>query len=349
MYPDPAKDPDKFVDFMVDFVKGTKVDVVMPVTDITTIPLTQSKHLFTGHSKIPFPDAQIVERVADKVEIYKLARSIGVDTPESTIVWSKNEIDSIEIGFNFPVVIKPSRSRIRRKNGWLYTAVSYSNDKQSLSESLSNMPPDAYPVLIQERIHGPGCGIFLCYQKGSPVAGFSHKRLREKPPSGGVSVLRTSIPLDPLTREFAERLLTTLKWEGVAMVEFKIDSRDKRPKLMEINGRFWGSLQLAIDSKVNFPEILLQSLEAEPVAPVFDYKYGVKTRWLWGDIDALLIRMFKNQRELQLPQNADGLIYSLLKFLIFWEPNLHYEVLSLTDPKPWVRESIEWFSRILHK
>ena len=37
------------------------------------------------------------------------------------------------------------------------------------------------------------------------------------------------------------------------MVEFKHDERDGVPKLMEINGRFWGSLQLAIDAGVDFP------------------------------------------------------------------------------------------------
>ena len=40
------------------------------------------------------------------------------------------------------------------------------------------------------------------------------------------------------------------------MVEFKLDARDGVAKLMEINGRFWGSLQLAVDAGVDFPAIL---------------------------------------------------------------------------------------------
>lgn len=39
------------------------------------------------------------------------------------------------------------------------------------------------------------------------------------------------------------------------MVEWKVDLRDGRPKLMEINPRFWGSLELAVRSGVNFPSL----------------------------------------------------------------------------------------------
>ena len=46
----------------------------------------------------------------------------------------------------------------------------------------------------------------------------------------------------------AERLLKSVNWSGVAMVEFKVDEATGRPYLMEINGRFWGPLQLAIDA-----------------------------------------------------------------------------------------------------
>jgi predicted ATP-grasp superfamily ATP-dependent carboligase len=85
--------------------------------------------------------------------------------------------------------------------------------------------------------------------RGRLRAAFAHRRLREKPPSGGVSVLSESIALDPQVLEQAERILEALKWHGVAMVEFKRDARDGVAKL-GINGRFWGSLQLSVDAGV---------------------------------------------------------------------------------------------------
>ncbi len=108
---------------------------------------------------------------------------------------------------------------------------------------------------------GPGVGVFLLLWEGKLRAAFAHRRLREKPPSGGVSVYRESIALDPVLLERSRRLLESFGWQGVAMVEYKIDERTGTPILMEINGRFWGSLQLAVDAGVDFPRLLIECAE----------------------------------------------------------------------------------------
>ena len=43
------------------------------------------------------------------------------------------------------------------------------------------------------------------------------------------------------------------------MMEYKQDRRTGTPLLMEVNGRFWGSLQLAIDAGVDFPYLCAAS------------------------------------------------------------------------------------------
>ena len=60
---------------------------------------------------------------------------------------------------------------------------------------------------------------------------------------------------------------------------------------MEVNGRFWGSLQLAIDAGMNFPLLFYRLAIGEDVPSQFDYKAGVRSRWLLGDLDQLLIRL----------------------------------------------------------
>src|ERR671923_161553 len=76
-------------------------------------------------------------------------------------------------------------------------------------------------------------------------------------PSGGVSVLSESVPIDPALRAIAERILDRVRWHGVVMLEFKITPAGA-PCLIEANARFWGSLQLAIDAGVDFPYLLYQ-------------------------------------------------------------------------------------------
>ena len=185
---------------------------------------------------------------------------------------------------------------------------------------------------------GLGIGVFGLFNRGEMIACFGHRRLREKPPSGGVSVFRESIPVDQELKDDAIRLLQPLRWHGVAMLEYKLDERVGKPVLIEVNGRFWGSLQLGIDAGVDFP-YLLYRLATENHAEVQQaYRTGVKSRWLLGDLDHTLLRIFKRERDLHLPSGFPSRLETLIQFLRFYQPGMHYEVLSLRDPRPLIYE-----------
>ena len=187
--------------------------------------------------------------------------------PIPNTVFLKNREDfenKRELIANFPVVVKPCMSRIPSKNGFLETGVMYAENPERLAELYRSKESLNYPSMIQEKIVGPGTGLFTLFHKDRHLALFSHKRLLEKPPSGGVSVVSESVPLDHEMVIAARKLLAAVGWQGVAMVEFKRDVRDGRAKLMEINGRFWGSLQLAIASGMDFPVLLLNYLQGPP-------------------------------------------------------------------------------------
>jgi predicted ATP-grasp superfamily ATP-dependent carboligase len=102
-------------------------------------------------------------------------------------------------------------------------------------------------------------------------------------------VLSESVPVTPTLERYARTLLDAVQWHGVAMVEFRQTPAGEY-YLMEINTRFWGSLQLAIDAGVDFPALLLRACEGETIAeqpPL--YKIGQRLRWILGDIDSLYI------------------------------------------------------------
>ena len=121
--------------------------------------------------------------------------------------------------------------------------------------------------------------------------------------------------------EAAERLLRALGWYGVAMVEFRRDPRDGRYKLIEVNHRFWGSLQLAVVSGVDFPALLCRLALGEEPGPVPDYPAGVQCRWLFpGD----LMHFLSNPDRMRLEPG----------FFRFSGPELHYDVGSWSDPLP---------------
>jgi predicted ATP-grasp superfamily ATP-dependent carboligase len=292
--------------------------------------------------RIPFPEAEIVATAADKSKVLALAEQIGVPTPKMLVVNSPQEIDSILPRVEYPAVFKPARSRAWTGERWISGGTGYSQGADDLRARLNSLHPAIFPILIQERIEGPGVGVFVCCGRDSQIlATFAHRRLREKPPSGGVSVLCESAPVDPVAKAHAIHLLQRIGWLGVAMVEFKQDSRDGSLKLMEINGRFWGSLQLAIDAGVNFPR-LAADIALGAVTPVDGYRIGVRSRWFWGDVDAMLALLLRSRAQLNLPHVHPGRWRTLLSFLKLWQPRMRYELERGGDPRPALLAARRW-------
>ena len=243
----------------------------------------------------------------------------------------------------FPVFVKPSRSVVSDGVSLQKLSVSLAQDLAGLERILRDLPEQAFPVLLQQRVEGQGFGVFLLVWDGELLAAFAHRRIREKPPSGGVSVLRESIPLPLELREKCRRLLETFDWNGVAMVEFKGRSLDDDPVLMEVNARFWGSLQLAIDSGVDFPKLLAQAALGERVEPVLTYRTGVRLRWFWGDVDHLWAQLRYSKVALDLPPDSPGRLAALWHFLRGFGPGVQDEVFRWNDLRPAFEEARQWF------
>ncbi len=342
-YPDPANETSACIGTILEESLRRNIDLIIPVTDITLIPIVMNREHFETKIKLAVSDIASTEIAANKVSTYRLAEKLGVPVPKSICLESATDLGHMNLEkLVFPIVIKPCKSRVEADGKWLFTSVKYAESMEELSTVISSFPNAIFPVLLQERISGEGIGVFLCCDHGNTIAAFSHKRLREKPPSGGVSVLRESTHLNPLAYEYAKKLMAAIAWHGVAMVEFKLDSNDGIPKLMEINGRFWGSLQLAIDSGIDFPNMLVELISKGSCPASFDYRIGVKTRWLWGDVDLLIMRLIKSDKELHLPHGYSSRLKSVVEFMKFFGTDLHYEVLQLDDLRPWLYESALW-------
>ena len=125
-----------------------------------------------------------------------------------------------------------------------------------------------------------------------------------------------------------------MKWHGVAMVEFKVSS-DGIPYLMEVNARFWGSLQLAIDAGVDFPYLLYKLTLGESPGKASGYKIGIKTRWLLGDLDHLylILKSHTGRR-----QGRSLKWRTFIEFSKLFENNTRYEVNRWDDLKPFMFE-----------
>ena len=243
-----------------------------------------------------------------------------------------------------PVVLKPCRSIGEDAGGRHKLSVRHVATCDQLADEIAALPDAAFPLLVQQRIVGPGIGVFVLRWDGNTVLRAAHERILEKPPSGGVSVLRRSMSPESGLVAQSEALLKWFEWQGVAMIEYKRDVVTGVAYLMEINGRFWGSLQLAIDAGADFPvHLVARALHLTP-PEIPPFRTGLTLRWEWGCVDHLLARLRRTPRSLSLPPDDPGFATSALKVLLPWRRGERWEVLRLNDPLPFVRESVHWMS-----
>lgn len=345
LVPDPLVDPEGFARMVASRADATSSVLVLPVTDASVTAVLERREHFAAF-RLPFPSLESYRAISDKGGVASVADTLDIRVPRQSVLPVRHAPVPTELEtLGFPVVVKPSRSVVAEGGRLHKTSVTYAGSREELDHRLAGLPDGAFPVLLQERVEGWGIGVFLLIWDGELLASFAHRRLREKPPSGGVSVLRESapVPADLLARSRA--LLERFDWQGIAMVEYKGASTDSEPVLMEVNGRFWGSLQLAVDAGVDFPRLLAAAALGEPLAPVTEYRPGVRCRWFWGDVDHLIARMRRSPRELALPAGSPGRLRAGWEFAKAFGPGTRGEVLHWDDPLPAVRETMDWFRR----
>lgn len=258
-------------------VRHRQFDLVMPVSFPMTLALAERKNEFPDHIPLELAPAETIARAANKVWMIELAGKMGVPAPKTIVPQGLKNLDRQMSGLQLPVVIKPQKESPGR------SPVRYASNleelKQILCDSFSKdsfLPAEA--PLIQEFIPGNGCGFFATYQNGICKRVFMHRRVREYPASGGASSCAESF-YDAKLEFYGRRMLDALQWHGVAMVEFRHDTRDGEFKLMEINPKFWGSLDLALAAGANFPVDLCEMALGRDLTFTDAYDRNLRFQW----------------------------------------------------------------------
>lgn len=347
-YPDPLADPGGFVRRIADVLSRTTYDLVIPVAEDTVQPLAAARASIEPLAKLAIAPSDALAVITDKAKTVALAEQLGVPIPKSRTFEDLRALEDAAGAFAYPVVVKPSRSisdggKAERSK----LKVMYAHDPNELVQ-LSKEPLDKIgAVIVQEYFRGAGVGVEILADRGEVVYAFQHKRLHELPLTGGGSCLRVSVPVNPGLLDHARALMRATSWHGVAMVEFKLDEATGESRLMEINGRFWGSLPLAVAAGADFPYYLLELLtrDRRPPADAPPTVNGVLSRKLLDDLYWYIQVLRPNQDEplIEWPSKKRALEDLLTAFT----PRHHFDVQAIADPRPGVVDAIRagrWFA-----
>lgn len=290
VYPSPREDTGAFIQGLVSELMEHGPAVVLPMTERTTIPISSARtRIEDAGGRLVLPAHDVLMRVFDKSQMTDLAASLGVAVPRTWVVEASDDADALARELPFPVVLKPRASEEQSSTGATMAtgAPVYARTAGEFSAALRSLRERCSSVLVQEYVIGSGAGYFALMRHGELRGEFAHRRLRDVRPTGSGSALRESVAPSPALRDASLALLRAVNWHGVAMVEFRIRP-DGTPVFIEVNGRFWNSLALAIHAGVNFPLGLARIAEVGDVDMLPAGRPGVRCRWFLGDLRHLL-------------------------------------------------------------
>ena len=209
-------------------------------------------------------------------------------------------------------------------------------------ESLKRLSRTYKKILIEGHVAGRGAGVFFLRWRGHLLAEFMQLRVHEVPHTGGVSSYRTSWWHQAM-RDDALAKLRAMDWEGVAMMEYRWNPSTDQFCFMEMNGRFWGSLHLALFAGVDFPTLLLDAFQGHAPAPLVRPRAGTRCRYTFPR-DLMYVWSIWKDKQIGW---AAKLVVALKFFLLGLDPRVYSDLWFPSDRMLYWRQLVRFLGEQL--
>ncbi len=317
VYPDPKKDKQEFINWLLNTLKKYPDSVLFPMDDTIMKITSDIRENLKNKCILPYPTLESYQSVLDKGLFSSVCNLIGVDIPNTYTIKDLNELDCLGNELKYPVIIKPRISSGSR-------GIKIAQSKEELLSvyiQIHNKFP--FPIIQDYLGSGKKFDVCLLYGENTELkASFVYEEVRLFPIENGPSTVQKSVFYPELV-EISKKVLEHLKWYGVADLEFMIDPKSNRPMLLEINPRFWNPVNVAVLSGVDFPYLLYKLAIEEPCTECFDYKKDILSRNLLpGD----LLHFIANKDRFRMNPS----------FFSGRRKGLHDDIISIADPLPFL-------------
>ena len=264
---------------------------------------------------VPYPDEARVRRAFDKWELLEAARRVGLGVPPSAIEAPAGPI-------TYPVLVKSRRHwdpAHRVDATRLEATVATTGDE--VDAAMARIRAAGGDPIVQEFVDGEHLSVVLLRARDGRVLGRVHQRIEHRwPVPAGWTVRARTVPVDTDLDAGCRALLEDLEWCGLVELEF-IRGADGVARLIDFNGRHYGSMELAVAAGVDLPTLWALDATRRPVAPAPEARVGVRFQRLGGDLRRALA---------DRSRRTAGSVLGTLGYA--W--GAHHSTLRLRDPRP---------------
>jgi predicted ATP-grasp superfamily ATP-dependent carboligase len=338
--PSPASAPQAFVEFALSAIREHKIQLAIPVTDHAALLFDRYRQSFEHHARLAMASSEALRSVLDKRRSLELARQLGVPCPRQFELKAPEQVPQMVETLGFPIVLKQPGDPLDENVPRFDFRVLYAHNEAELHQYLQRYCRSGVYPLFQECALGEVHNLCCLAARGETIAVHEYQSIRRRE---GTGVLRKVVEPTPELVGYARDLLRALLWDGVAHVAFFVDKPRGKTWFMEINGRFWASLEGSVHAGWDFPvwtyEYFLHGKRPQP-GPL---QIGSMTCWHLGDLMALV--SYWCGGEVPATGANPGKLRSTLQFLGGFHPAIHSETFHWSDPLPALIEKCQWTGR----
>lgn len=264
-------DEPAFLESLLTIVKRECPDVFFPIRGVHHV----AKHsaVFEPYTRILLPPFESYRVANDNQSTLETCRGLGIDCPR---IFGEEAAETHLKRYSAGTLIVKPRMDIGGGRG-----IYFVNSPKALYSAKKIVEEQYKRCVIQEYIPGGTRNMrtvnLLFDRKSQLIAFFTTRKIRQWPNRGGISALSISTSDNKLV-EIVLPFFRKYGWKGLAEVELKIDDRDQKVKVIEINPRVWGYLGFPILCGVNFPFICCQAAMGRtlPQNKIGCYRVGLK-------------------------------------------------------------------------
>ncbi|PYR51757.1 MAG: ATP-grasp domain-containing protein [Acidobacteria bacterium] len=254
--------------------------VLFPADDTSVEILSTNHQSLSTIYHVTTPPIDVTKFALDKRLTYRRADELGIPTPwTSTSDAASEAVNDLP----YPVILKPAvNHHFFPHTGLKVLAADDPLEFQTARARMGEwLTPDA--ILVQERIPGGGqCQFSYCAacKQGKVYAALVARRRRQYPVEFGNASSFVETVDQPLIEAYGRKFLEAIGFDGMAEVEFKFDSRDRRYKILDVNARPWGWHALGKAAGIDFSYLVWRQKVGREMTPIPSHKRATWVREL---------------------------------------------------------------------
>lgn len=281
-YTDPADSMASYADDIAAILRKERIDVLCPIGIKEVMATLRFEDRLRPLAAIPFGPFDDMARANDKATAREVALSCSVPAPATYVTDDLDEISST--GIPLPVVVKMAVGAGSKGVWFADKASDFDRIRAEIALAREGAADDCSvflnprKLLVQEYVPGPIYDACVLADRGAVCAMVIQERVKTSKMRAGGGTLNVTRNV-PQMEEHACALVKALNYHGPAQIEFKHDTRDGEFRLLEVNGKFWGTLALSIAAGVNFPYLAACLALDQALGPQPTYTRDLGYRW----------------------------------------------------------------------